>query len=97
MLPMILTINTKDIPENQSFRNLIKSLVSRIFSNEETVESIHLEVTKTTDSMVPFNVEVNLQAEGSKALKTTAASSNYLTAVSQALSRMEQQIERTRA
>lgn len=92
-----LRIETPDIPENPSFIELIKSMISKRFSKKSDIESVLVVVSKTTDSRVPFSATMELEAKDHSIIKTKAASINSLTAFSQALARMERQLENKRA
>lgn len=92
-----LRIETPDIPENQSFIDLIRSMISKRFSKKTNIESVLVVVAKTTDSRVPFSATMELEAKDKSVLISKAASINSLTAFSQALARMERQLDKKRA
>lgn len=91
-----LKVQTPDLPENQSFIDLIKSMITNRFSRKKEVKSVLVVVSLTKDARVPYKAEMQLKNE--KGIFTTKASSaNSLSAFSQALARMERQINKQRA
>jgi len=92
-----LTIETKNLPENQSFKDLLLSMLTKAFSRKKEVKSVMVVVSKTDDARVPYTVEMNLEETNSTTLQSKAVSVNYLSAFSQALNRMERQLEKKRA
>jgi len=92
-----LTIETKNLPENQSFKDLLLSMLTKAFSRKKEVKSVMVVVSKTDDARVPYSVEMNLEETNSTTLQSKAVSVNYLSAFSQALNRMERQLEKKRA
>lgn len=94
---MNLKVETSNLPESQSFKDLILSLLKKAFSKKKDIKSVLVVVSKNEDARAPFVVEMNLEEENEAPLKTTAVSINYLSAFSQALKRMERQLEKRRA
>lgn len=94
---MKLEVVTANLPENQSFKALILSLLKKAFSKKKTIKSVHVVLSQSEDKRVPYIVEMNLKEENEDLLKSSAVSANYLTAFSQALNRMERQLEKRRA
>jgi len=91
---MNLTIETNNLPENQSFKDFIYSLVTKAFAKKKSIKSLLVVVSRNKDARVPFHVELNLEEENEQLLTTKAESANYIAAFSQALTRMERQLEK---
>lgn len=91
-----LIVKTPDLPENQSFIDLIKSMISKRFSRKKEVKSVLVVLSRTDDHRVPFKAEMQLEDEDGT-LTSNALSVNTLSAFSQALARMERQLEKKRA
>lgn len=94
---MKLEVVTANLPENKSFKDLIVSLLNKAFSKKKSIKSIHVVVSQSEDKRVPYIVEMNLEEENHDTLKSKAVSANSLAAFSQALTRMERQLEKRRA
>lgn len=91
-----LKVQTPNLPENQSFIELIKSMISKKFSRKKEIKSVLVVLSRSEDARVPFKAEMELEDEHGK-LMTNASSANSLSAFSQALARMERQLDNKRA
>jgi len=91
-----LKVQTPDLPENQSFIDLIKSMISKKFSRKKEIKSVLVVLSRTADSRVPFRADMELVDEHGM-LISNASSVNSLSAFSQALARMERELHRKRA
>ncbi len=94
---MDLKVETTNLPESQSFKDLILSLLKKTFSKKEEIKSVLVMVSRNEDVRAPFTVKMNLEEENEETLVTSAVSINYLAAFSQALKRMEAQLAKRRA
>ena len=92
-----VTIETQNVPEKQSFMDLIKSMISKRFSTKKEVKEVTVLVMKNEGSRTPFQALLKLETEDKLMLETDANSINYLTAFSQALAKMEKQYDKKRA
>ena len=97
MLMLDLIIKTPNLPDNPSFIKLIKSIVAKKFSRKKNYHSLTIVMSTTDDRRVPFSAEIELLDNESQIIKAKAASINTLSAFSQALARMERQMDKKRA
>lgn len=91
-----LKVKTPDNTENQSFIELIKSMIAKKFSLKKEIKSVLVVLSRNEDARIPFKAEVELEDEQGT-LTTNASSVNSLAAFSQALARMERQLDKKRA
>ncbi len=94
---MNIKVETPNLPESKSFKDLILSLLKKAFSKKPDIKSVLVVVSINDDVRTPYSVEMNLEEENEAPIQTKAASANSLAAFSQALKRMERQLDKRRA
>jgi len=82
------------IQESKSISGLILSMIKKSLGRYKHLDEVQIEVSQTEDVRVPIEVNISSYLENGEQILTTSASANYLSAFSQALARMERQMQK---
>ncbi len=88
-----MSISIKDCPKENQFHDMIKSLINRRLINHCELCKIHVDLSKSKDNRVPFNVVITATLNDDLVLESKAASANSLAAFTQALARLERRFD----
>lgn len=95
MKKIALKIDTINLPQDDSFISLIKSILCKNIGSNGDISSILVQIAKVDDVRIPYKTTIDLVLNSSKAsLQSESSSAHYLSSFTHALSRMQRQLSR---
>lgn len=91
---MKVSIKVNKLEEEQSLSGLFQSMILKRLGEYNILQEVQIEVQNTDDSRVPIKVSLKSCLINGEIVNSSAASINYLSAFTQALSRMERQMQK---
>jgi len=92
-----LIVETSNVPDSQSFRALIIAMIRKRFAKRKEITRLKVVISSTNNLAVPFEANIDMELGQKDHIQTKAVSINYLSAFSQALARVERQLNKKRA
>ena len=91
---MNLTTNFVRTDYNPAIESFIKALIEKTFKDYHNVNSIVVNLYAQNDVMVPWKCNIHVSNLDGTLISTESLAANYLTAFSQALTRVKRQFEK---
>lgn len=89
-----VSIKVNKLEEEQSLSGLFQSMILKRLGEYNILQEVQIEVQNTDDSRVPIKVSLKSCLINGEIVNSSAASINYLSAFTQALARMERQMQK---
>lgn len=88
---MTFTINFVNTEHNVAIEQIIKSMVLKTFTDNDSIDSVIVNLHAQNHIQVPWKCNVYLTETNQKLITAESQAANYLTAFSQALMRLKRQ------
>jgi len=91
---MELTININNNSQTESYTALIISMIKQRFSGVKDISNVDVQINESQDSRVPWMAVVTCSNSSDELLKAESSSANFLSAFTQALSKLERKLDK---